>query len=160
MADFCDYLKEIEMACNKCTENGIGACTVKLAEQKYYKGFGLCDTVSIIRHDHRISIETDIEVRYKTAYPYGRFAGKAAEFAEEQAEKEKGMRDYLAPKLPTGARILLSHLHYNPDNFDPDYVALHIHVHKAVEDLDEAKLAVSQLVEAIRPEEIEPVFEK
>jgi len=157
---FCNYLKEIEMACHKCVENGIGACTVKLGEQKYYKGFGLSDSVSIIRHDHRISIETDIEVRYPTAYPYGRFGGKATEFAEESIDKEKEMKDYLTPKLPVGARILRSHLHYNPDHLDPDYVALHIHVHKSVADLDEAKLAVTQLVEAIRPDEIEPIFEK
>ena len=160
MRGFCDYLKEIEMACNKCVENGIGACTVKLGDQKYYKGFGLVDTVNIIRHDHSLSIETDIEVSYKTDYPYGRFGGKAAEFAEETTEKEKKVRDFLSPKLPIGANILLPHQHYNPDHFDPNFVAMHIHVHKRVEDLDEAKLAVSQLIEAIRPEEIEPILEK
>lgn len=155
---FCDYLKEIEMACNKCVENGVGACTVKLGEQKYYTGFGLCDTVSIIRHDHNLSIETDIEVRYKTDYPYGRFSGKAAEFAEETAGKDKKIRDFLGPKLPRGARFLTTHQHYNPDNFDPNYVAMHIHAHKSANDLDEAKIIASQMVEAIKKEEIESVL--
>lgn len=155
MGDFCDYLKEIEMACNICSEDGIGACTVKLGLQEYYKDFQLYDSISIIRHDHRISIETDIEVRYKTEYPYGRFAGKAMEFAEEYAVKEKSMRDFLSPKLPLGARLLTSHQHYNPDKLDPNYVAMHIHAHKPIEDLDEAKLALTQLAELIKPDEIE-----
>jgi len=155
VGSFCDYLQEIEMACDKCTENGIGACAVKLGTQKYYTGFDLSDTISIIRHDHTLSIETDIEVRYKTEYPYGNYGKKAPDFASEYVQKEKTMRDLLSLKLPTGARILRSHQHYNPDHFDPEYVSMHIHVFERVEDLDEAKIVAKKIIEAINPDEIE-----
>jgi len=47
------------------------------------------------------------------------------------------------------------HQHYHPDEFDPNIVAIHIHVHKLVEDLDGAKDVVQKLVETIKPSEIE-----
>ncbi len=113
------------------------------------------DTIQIIRHDARLTVETDIEVKYKTDYPYGALAGKGPEFAVEYTSKEKELRDYLEPKLPVGVKILPSHKHYNPDKYDPNIVAVHIHVHKLVEDLDGAKEVVEKLAEVIRPSEIE-----
>lgn len=161
MNGFCDYLKEISMNCTSCWENGIGACHIKLGEQEYYpKYFQLYDIISIIRHDHAISVETDIEVKYKTKFPYGRFAGKGPEFATEYAEKEKAIRDLLEPKLPIGVRFLAPHQHYTPDKIDPEVVAIHIHVHKAVEDLDEAKHVISKLAEVIVPKELEALIAK
>lgn len=158
---FCDKLKEINMKCTSCYENGIGACHVSLGMQEYYpKDFALKDIIQIIRHDHRLSIETDIEVKYKTEYPYGMFAGKGPEFTAEYADKEKEMKDYLQPKLPPGVTILRSHQHYKPDLSDPNIVAMHLHVHKTVEDLDEAKTLVEQLAKIIKPPEIEKVLKQ
>jgi len=153
---FCDYLEEISMKCTSCYENGIGACHVKLGLQEYYpEEFALYDQIQIIRHDHTLTIESDIEVKYKTTYPYGMQAGKGAEFAAEYDEKEKEMKSYLEAKLPSGVKFLPSHQHYHPDAHDPNIVAMHIHVHKSVEDLDEAKIVVGKLVETIKPKEIE-----
>lgn len=157
---FCDYLKEITADCAACYENGLGACHIKLGEQEYYKGFAICDTIIILRHNHQLTVETDIEVVYKTEYPYGLYAGKGPQFAAEYAKKEKAMRDYLAPKLPLGAKLLPSHKHYNPDRHDPERVAIHIHAHKGVQDLDEAKLVAEGLVQAIKPPELNKVIEK
>lgn len=157
---FCDYLKEISAACTSCYENGIGACHVKLGLQDYYPGFALYDTIQIIRHDHRLTVETDIELTYKTEAAYGVYAGKGAQFAAEYAKKEKAMRDYLEPRLPVGVKLLRSHLHYSPDRIDPERVAFHIHVHKAVEDLDEARVVVEKLVEIIKPAEVNRIVEK
>jgi len=155
MGEFCDYLKEIKVGCAACWENGIGACHVKLGEQEYYPGFGLADSIQIVRHNHRLTVETDIEVKYKTEYPWGAQAGKGAEFAVEQVEKEKRLRDYLEPKLPRGVRLLPLHRHYDPQYHDPKVAVFHIHIHKPVEDLDEAKVLVETLVETIKPREIE-----
>lgn len=155
MAGFCDYLKEITAKCDTCYENGIGACHISLGVQEYYAKFGITDTIQIIRHNHKLSVETDIEVRYKTKNPYGRFAGKGAEFAIEEAQKRKEIRDYLQPKLPPGVTLQHSHLHYFPDKHDPEVVALHIHAHKTVEDLDEAKHIVGELAKVVNPREIE-----
>ena len=156
---FCDYLKEIELKCTPCYENGVGACHVKLGLQEYWpEAFQLYDTIQIIRHDHRITIETDIEVKYHTKYPYGMFAGKGAEFAAEYAKKDKEIKDYLEDKVPDGVRLLSSHQHYNPDKHDPNIVAVHIHAHKQVEDLDDAKLVVEKLAKVIRPPDIEPIL--
>ena len=153
---FCDYLEEISTRCNTCIENRIGACHIKLGSQDYYpKEFALYDTVQIIRHNGRLTVETDIEVKYKTEFPYGVYAGKGAQFATEYAKKEKAMMDFLEPQLPAGVKLLRSHQHYNPDKFDPEIVAIHIHAHKAVEDLDEAKLITSELVKVISPKKIE-----
>jgi len=157
---FCDKLKKINMKCTSCHENGIGACHVNVGMQEYYpKDFALYDLVQIIRHDHRLTVETDIEVKYKTEYPYGLFAGKGPQFATEYSGKEKEMRDYLEPKLPPGVTMLRSHQHYKPDLYDPTIVAIHIHIHKSVEDLDEAKYLVEQLAKIIKPPEIEKVLE-
>jgi len=158
MRKFCDYLKEADAKCSTCLENGIGSCTIKLGEQDYYKGFQLYDTISIIRHDHDISVETDIEVKYKTKFPYGRFAGKGVQFAIEYADKEKTIRDSLEKQLPLGARFLTSHQHYNPDRFDPNIVAIHLHVHKRVEDLDEAKIIADKLANTILPSKLEALI--
>jgi len=156
MAGFCDYLEEISVKCIPCVENEIGACHIKLGLQEYYpKYFQLYDTIHIIRHDTRLTVETDIEVKYKTDYPYGAFAGKGPEFAGEYASKGKELRDYLEPKLPVGVKILATHAHYNPDKYDPKIVPIHIHVHKLVEDLDEAKDIAQKLAETIKPSEIE-----
>jgi len=153
---FCDYLKEIKMDCDTCLENGIGACHIRPGTiQKYYEKFKLYDTIQVIRHDHKVAVETDIEVTYTTQYPYGLFAGKGAEFAAEYTEKEVKMRDFLESKLPPGTAFLTSHQHYHPDKHDPNVVAMHIHVYKGVEDLDEAKVIVKKLVETIKPQEIE-----
>jgi len=158
---FCDYLEEISMKCTSCYENGIGACHVKLGLQEYYpEDFALYDSIQIIRHDHALTVESDIEVKYKTDYPYGIHAGKGPEFAAEYASREKEMREYLEPKLPLGVKILPSHQHYSPDKFDPDIVAMHIHVHKPLEDLDEAKGIMEKLAEIIKPKEIEKVLER
>ena len=46
-------------------------------------------------------------------------------------------------------------MHYHPDKYDPNIVPIHIHVHRLVEDLDEAKDVVQKLAETIRPSEIE-----
>lgn len=158
---FCDYLKEIETECHSCFENGIGACHIKIGSQKYFpKEFQLWDTVQIIRHDHNITVETDIEVTYKTEFPYGLFAGKGPQFAAEWSKKENAMREFIKPKVPPGTTILNSHQHYKPDKFDPNVVAMHIHAHKSVEDLDEAKLIAHKFVEAIRPREINKAIDK
>lgn len=152
---FCNYLKEIGQVCNTCVENHTSACHINIGLQKYYEGFKLPDTIHIIRHKQGVSVETDIEVTYRTDYPYGRHAGKASEFAAEYDSKEKQMRDYLGERLPSGVQLLRSHQHYNPDSFDPNIVAIHIHAHKAIPDLDEAKVVVDQLVKVIKPREIE-----
>jgi len=156
MAEFCDYLEKISVKCLPCVENKMAACHIKLDLQEYYpKYFQSYDTIFIIRHDTRLSVETDIEVKYKTDYPYGAFAGRGPEFAGEYASKEKELRDYLEPKLPAGVKMLPSHQHYSPDKYDPTIVAIHIHAHKLVEDLDGAKVLVEKLAETMRPREIE-----
>lgn len=160
MKSFCDYLSEIGTKCSICREDGTGACQIKLGEQEYYKGFQLYDTVNIIRHNEHLTIETDIEVTYKTKFPYGVFAGKGQEFAIEYAEKEKAIRDSLEPKLPIGVRFLAFHQHYTPDKRDPEVVAIHVHLHKAVEDLDEAKHVVGKLAEVIAPKDLEALIAK
>lgn len=153
---FCDYLKEITANCDTCIENGIGACHIKLGSQDYYpKDFAIYDTIQIIRHNGRLSVETDIEVKYKTKFPYGVFAGKGPQFDAEYTETEKAMRDFLEPQLPAGVKLLRSHQHYSPDKFDPEIVAIHIHAHKDAEDLDEAKLITSELVKTMNPKKIE-----
>lgn len=161
MGEFCDYLEQISAKCDRCWENGIGACHIKLSMQDYFPTeFAQWDTIQIIRHDHRTTVETDIEVKYRTEYPYGVFAGKGSQFAAEYAEREKELRDFLEPKLPRGAKLLSSHQHYTPDKYDPNIVAIHIHAHKAVEDLDEAKHVTSKLAEVIVPKELEAFLAK
>jgi len=166
MGEFCDYLEQISAKCDRCWEgnqwiNGIGACHIRLGKMNYYpKEFALWDTIQIIRHNHRTTVETDIEVKYRTEYPYGRQAGKGPQFAVEYAEREKEIRDFLEPKLPLGVKLLSSHQHYNPDKYDPNVVAIHIHAHKPVEDLDEAKHVVSKLSEVIMPKELEALLAK
>ncbi|MBA7516360.1 hypothetical protein ES705_08408 [subsurface metagenome] len=156
MAGFCDYLKDISAKCATCVENKMGACHIKLGLQEYYpKDFQLYDTIQIIRHDGRLSVETDIEVKYKTDYAYGAFAGKGPEWERECTKKAGKIREYLQPQLPPGARFSNFHVHYHPDKYDPNIVPLHIHVHKLVEDLDEAKDVALKLAETIRPSEIE-----
>ncbi|MBA7621909.1 hypothetical protein ES703_29279 [subsurface metagenome] len=100
-------------------------------------------------------MDTDIEVKYKTEYPWGAQAGKGAEFAIEEMEKVLRIFDFLEPKLPPGVWLMPLHRHYAPEVHDPELVALHIHVHKTLEDLDEAKVLVEKLAEVIRPREIE-----
>jgi len=156
MAEFCDYLEEISVKCLPCIENKVGACHIKLGLQEYYpKDFKLYDTIEIIRHDARLTVETDIEVKYRTDYPYGAFAGMGPEWERECASKAGKIRELLGPHLPPGASFRDFHVHYHPDKFDPSIVPVHIHVHKLVEDLDEAKNVVGKLAETIRPGEIE-----
>ena len=155
MKSFCKYLEEIKANCTSCMENHIGACHYKLGLQDYFgEEFQLYDTIVILKHDHKISVETDIEVTYNTKYPYGGQAGKGMEFAEEYDKKEKAMRSIVEPQLPSGVKLLGSHQHYTPDKHDPNRVAIHIHAYKKVEDLDEAKLVASKMIEAIRPSKI------
>ncbi|GAH63121.1 unnamed protein product, partial [marine sediment metagenome] len=136
MAGFCDYLEEIKVKCIPCVENKVGACHIKLGLQEYYpKYFQLYDAIHIIRHDAQLTVETDIEVKYRTGYPYGLFAGKGPEFDREFVKKGAFIKEYLEPKLPPGVRLREHHLHYHPDQFDPNIVALHIHVHKLVKGL-------------------------
>ncbi|MBA7568831.1 hypothetical protein ES708_10566 [subsurface metagenome] len=161
MGEFCDYLEQISAKCDRCWENDIGACHIKLNMKDYFpKEFALWDTIQIIRHNHRTMVETDIEVKYRTKYPYGRQAGKGPQFEGEYAEREKEIRSFLEPKLPLGVKLLPSHQHYNPDKYDPNVVAIHIHAHKLVEDLDEAKHAVSKLSEVIIPKGLEALLAK
>ena len=156
---FCDYLKEIELKCNTCVENSIGACHIRPGTiQKYYEEYKLYDTIQVIRSDHKIGVETDIEVTYKTDYPYGPQSGKGAEFATEWTEKETKVRDFLTSKLPPGTKFMSSHQHYFPDKRDPEVVAMHIHVYKSSDDLADAKVIVGKFVEAIKPAEIESVI--
>jgi len=156
MPGFCDYLEEIEVKCSPCVENKLGACHIRLGLQESYpKDFNLYDTIHIIRHNARLSVETDIEVKYKTDYPYGSFAGKGPEWARECTSKAGKIREYLEPQLPPGAKFGTFHVHYHPDKYDPNIVALHIHVHKPIEDLDEAKIVIQKLAETIRPSKIE-----
>ena len=105
-------------------------------------------------------METDIEVKYKTDYPYGAFAGKGPEWNRECAKEEGKIREYLQPRLPAGVRFSNFHVHYHPDKYDPNIVALHIHVHKTVEDLDEAKDIALRLAETIKPSKIEAAMAK
>lgn len=157
---FCNYLREIKAKCDSCYEDNIGACHISLGSQEYYNGFALSDIIMIIRHNSQLSVETDIEVKYRTEYPYGRMAGKGPEFADEFTQKEAKLRDYLESKLPLGVTLLRTHRHYEPDVRDPSIVALHIHAHKSVEDLDEAAFITQKLAEAIKPREIERVIQK
>lgn len=159
MGEFCDYLKEATAKCDYCNENKYDLCTIKLGLQPYYAKFKLYDTIHILRTPDRTNVETDIEVTYKTKYPYGIFAGKGKEFAIEEAEKEKALRDYLEPKLPLDTKITNIHRHYYPDRHDPEIAAFHIHAYKRVEDLDEAKLVAEKLAEVIKPREIEQILE-
>ena len=154
MADtgFCEYLKKL---CTHCWENNINVCTVKLGEQDYYKGFQLYDTVHITRKGGRYVVETDIEVTYRTKYPYGKQSSKAAEFIDESLEKNLRLRAVLQKRLPQGVYINPSHEHYNPDKHDPERVALHVHVSKSTDDLDDAKLIAERLVQSVNPREIE-----
>jgi hypothetical protein len=154
---FCDYLREATAHCSICHENHLNVCQIKVALQPYYAEYKLYDTVIITRNAYP-GVETDIEVTYKTKYPYGLFAGKAAEFSAEQKRKENAITEYLKDKLPGGATLRMYHLHYNPDKHDPKTVALHIHAAKRTEDLDEAVAVAKQLVEAVRPREIEEVI--
>ena len=158
MSEFCKYLKEIKVECFTCCDNGVGACNIHLGPQSYYAKFNFSDSVYILRHDHQLTVETDIEVKYKTEYPGAMQAGKGPQFANEQVAKEKTLREFLEPKLPSGVRLLNLHRHYTPDFHDPEVVALHIHAHKRVEDLDEAKIVINALAEAINPEDIEAVM--
>ncbi len=161
MAGFCDYLEEISVKCAPCVENNIGACHIKLDLQEYYpKDFKLYDTIQIIRHDSRLSVETDIEVKYKTDYPYGAFAGKGPEWQRELMREVGKIREYLRPQLPPGVSFGTFHVHYHPDEYDPNIVPIHIHVHKSVEDLDEAKDLAGELSETIKPGEIETVMRR
>jgi len=153
---FCDYLEEISVKCQPCVENKVGACHIKLGLQEYYpKDFQLYDTIQIIRHDARLTVETDIEVKYKTDYPYGAFAGKGPEWARELMRKAGEVKGYLEPQLPPGVSFRGFHVHYHPDKYDPNIVPIHIHAHKLVKDLDEAKDVTQKLAETIRPGEIE-----
>jgi len=156
MKPFCDYLEEIAVKCQPCVENKVGACHIKLGLQEYYpKDFCLYDTINIIRYDAQLMVETDIEVKYKTDYPYGRFAGKGPEWARELKGKLSKIRENLEPRLPPGVSFKDFHVHYNPDIYDPNIVPIHIHTHKLVEDLDEAKDVTQKLAETIRPSEVE-----
>ena len=156
MDPFCEYLEQISVKCNPCVENKMGACHIKLGLQEYYpKYFQIYDTIQIIRHDTRVSVETDIEVKYRTDYPYGAFAGKGPEFAQEFMRKAVKVREYLEPRLPPGVSFEKVHQHYHPDKFDPNIVAIYMHAHKLVEDLDEAKNLALKLAEIMRPSEIE-----
>ena len=160
MAGFCDYLEESSVKCLPCVENKVGACHIKLGLQEYYpKDFNLYDTIQIIRHNARLTVETDIEVKYKTDYPYGAFAGKGPEWERELMRKAGTIREYLEPQLPPGVSFRDFHVHYHPDKYDPNIVPLHIHVHKLVEDLDQAKDTVRKLAETIRPSEIEAAIQ-
>ncbi|GAI96180.1 unnamed protein product, partial [marine sediment metagenome] len=155
----CEYLEQISVKCTPCLENKLGACHIKLGLQEYYpKDYALYDTIEIIRHNTRLSVETDIEVKYKTDYPYGAFAGKGPEWERECTKKVGKIRDCLEPKLPPGVRFGTFHVHYHPDKYDPNIVPIHIHAQKSVEDLDEAKDLVGKLSEAIRPGEIEALI--
>ncbi|GAI60619.1 unnamed protein product [marine sediment metagenome] len=91
MAGFCDYLKEISVKCLPCMENKMGACHIRLGLQEYYpEEFQVYDIIQIIRHDTRLTVETDIEVKYRTDYPYGALAGKGPEFGREFMRKGGG----------------------------------------------------------------------
>ncbi len=161
MAGFCDYLKEISVKCLPCVENKIGACHIKLSLQEYFPSdFEIYDTIQIIRHDARLTVETDIEIKYKTDYPYGALAGKGPEWAQECTRKGGKIREYLEPQLPPGVSFRDLHVHYHPDKLDPNIVAMHIHAHKLVEDLNEAKNIVQKLAEIIRPSEIETAIKE
>ena len=161
MSGFCDYLEEISVKCLPCVENKLGACHIKLGLQEYYpEEFQLYDAIHIIRHDTRLTVETDIEVKYRTEYPYGALAGKGPEWERELTRKAGAVKEYLEPQLPAGVSPGTAHVHYHPDKYDPNIVALHIHVHKTVEDLDAAKDVVGKLVEVIRPGEIEAVIKE
>ncbi len=156
MAGFCDYLKEISVKCLPCMENKMGACHIRLGLQEYYpEEFQVYDIIQIIRHDTRLTVETDIEVKYRTNYPYGAFAGKGPQWERELLGKAGAVRERLEPQLPAGVSLGTVHVHYHPDKVDPNIVAMHIHAHKLVEDLDEAKDVVGKLVEVIRPSKIE-----
>ena len=161
MNPFCEYLEQISVKCSPCVENKVAACHIKLGLQEYYpKDFQLYDTIEIIRHDARLSLYTDIEVKYKTDYPYGAFAGKGPEWERELTRKVDKIREYLGPQLPPGVSFSTFHVHYHPDKYDPNIVPIHIHAHKSVEDLDEAKELVGKLAETIRPGEIEAVIRR
>jgi len=154
---FCEYLGDM---CTKCWENDLNVCHISLGEQDYYKGFKMYDQIMIVRRDGNVGVESDVEVKYKTKYPWGLQAGKGAEFATEYSRHEKKMRDYIAPRLPAGTHILNSHLHYFPDKRDPEIVAFHIHVHKRAHDLDEAKLVAQKIVNALNTAEIEEAIKE
>lgn len=154
MNPFCDYLEQVSVKCLPCVENKVGACHIKLGLQEYYpKDFALYDTIHIIRHDTRVTVETDIEVKYKTAFPERKFT---AEFTDEYITNERKLKEYLEPRLPAGVRLISLHQHYHPEVTGiEDTVAIHVHAHRLVEDLDEAKVLVGKLAEVIRPSEIE-----
>ena len=157
MDGFCDYLEKISAKCIPCVENKVGACHIKLGLQEYYpEYFQLYDTIHIIRHDTRVTVETHIEVKYKTAFPGRKFT---ADFTDEYITNEHKVKEYLEPRLPHGARLLSLHQHYHPEVAGiEDTVAIHVHTHKLVEDLNEAKNIAQKLAEIIRPSEIEAVI--
>jgi len=157
MDPFCDYLKKISVKCIPCLENKLGACHIKLGLQEYYsKDFALYDAIHIIRHDTWLTVETDIEVKYKTKFPGEEFT---AEFSDEYITNERKVKEYLEPRLPSGVRLVALHWHYHPEvaGFE-DTVAIHVHAHRLVEDLNEAKDIAQKLAEIIRPSKIEAVI--
>ena len=154
---FCNYLSGV---CTKCWENDLKVCHISLGEQEYYKGFKIYDQIMIVNRKGNVSVESDVEVKYKTEHPWGAQAGKGAEFAEEYGRYEKKMRDYIAPRLPAGTYIKTSHQHYFPDKKDPEIVAFHIHVHKRAQDVDEAKLVAQKIVGVLKPSEIEEAIKE
>jgi hypothetical protein len=156
---FRDYLRQATASCDICHENKVDVRQIKVALQPYDSDFAIYDTVLITRNAYP-TVETDIEVTYRTEYPYGMFAGKGAEFDAEQKRKEKAISKFLQDKLPVGTVLRPYHLHYSPDKHDPGRVALHIHALKRTEDLDEAVHVAKQLVELIHPQEIEEAIQK
>ncbi len=157
------FCKELKGVCNDCWENSMTICTVKLGSQDYFpKDFKIYDTIHIVKDDKqdKYSIETDIEVKYNTQYPYGSQAGKGAEFAVEYSKKDKLVRDYLTRTLPSDVNILHSHQHYKPDKYNPKVVAQHIHVHARADNLTQAKDIVRKLVGSIVPKQIEEMLKE
>ncbi|GAI78034.1 unnamed protein product, partial [marine sediment metagenome] len=65
----------------------------------------------------------------------GELAGLGPEFSRELTMKAEKVKGYLEPRLPPGVSPGTAHVHYHPDKFDPNIVAMHIHAHKLVEDL-------------------------
>ena len=72
LSEFCQFLKDLKVDCAVCTESKeISACHVRAGLQEIYKDFASYDTMIIVREGTSTSLETDIEVTYKTKHPYG-----------------------------------------------------------------------------------------
>jgi len=159
--NFCSELKQLGADCTRCYEvpgDHWGICEIKGRPQALWGDVvHLLDRI-MINHNHTrkgiTTVETDMEISYKTKYPHGRYGADPAGFTEELMGKEKKLTQLLEGVKPEGATILRHHVHYN-ENARPDRVGLHIHLFYRAEDLADAKRMAVEILHSVKGDEIE-----